>query len=93
MKRIQFHMNIPMLNRTNQLLYSQSFLMMLIGHPIYGALIGIFTIYTSNSWCFNWNFHDLQHETLNSSVNRTTISVTHKLLTEFWTMGEVYFQP
>ena len=38
-------MNIPMLNRTNQLQIFNLISMILIGHPIYVALIGILTIY------------------------------------------------
>ena len=46
-KRIRFHMNIPMLNRTNQLQILNLISMILIGHPIYVALIGILTFYNT----------------------------------------------
>ena len=46
-KRIGFHMNIPMLNITNQLQILNLILMILIGHPIYFSLIGILTIYNT----------------------------------------------
>ena len=46
-KRIGFHMNIPMLNITNQLQILNRILMILIGHPINVSLIGILTIYNT----------------------------------------------
>ena len=73
--RIVFHTNIPTLNRTNQLPYSQSY------------FNGV--NWTSNLWCSNWNFHDSKDETSYSSLNATTISASHKHLTEFRIMEEV----
>ena len=63
-----------MLSRTNQLQILNLISMILIGHPIYVALIGV---------------HDLQHKTLYSSLNTTTTSLSHKHFTEFRTMEEV----